>query len=103
MYAKLISVPCSDKNCNFYPREENRVSETKSPPLVNMALYDTLILVVALAMLLIGLQTFLDKDKRQVASEVIRATFLMVTGLYFLNFWRTEVSLSSTTSNSGSY
>jgi hypothetical protein len=65
-----------------------------------MALYDTLILVVALTMILIGLQTFLDKDKRQVSSEVIRATFLMVTGLYFLYFWYTEVNLSS--SNSGS-
>jgi hypothetical protein len=65
-----------------------------------MALYDTLILVVALTMILIGLQSFLDKAKRQVSSEVIRATFLMVTGLYFLNFWYTEVNLSS--SNSGS-
>lgn len=67
-----------------------------------MALYDTLILVVSLAMILIGLQSFLDKDKRQVVSEVIRATFLMVTGLYFLYFWYTEVSLSSSTNNSGS-
>ena len=67
-----------------------------------MALYDTLILVVALTMILIGLQAFFDKDKRQVASEVIRATFLMVTGLYFLNFWRTEVTLGSSSSNSGS-
>jgi hypothetical protein len=67
-----------------------------------MALYDTLILVVALAMLLIGLQTFLDKNKRQVVSEVIRATFLMVTGLYFLHFWYTEVTLGSSSSNSGS-
>jgi hypothetical protein len=67
-----------------------------------MALYDTLILVVALTLILIGLQSFLEKDKRQVSSEVIRATFLMITGLYFLYFWYTEVSLSST-SNSGSY
>ena len=67
-----------------------------------MALYDVLILVVSLAMILIGLQSFLDKDKRQVVSEVIKATFLMVTGLYFLYFWYTEVSLSSTPSNSGS-
>jgi hypothetical protein len=69
-----------------------------------MALYDTLILVVALTMTLIGLQSFLDKDKRQVSSEVIRATFLIVTGLYFLYFWYTQVSLvSNTGSNSGSY
>ena len=58
-----------------------------------MALYDTLILVVALAMIMIGLQNFLDKAKRQVPSEVIRATFLMVTGLYFLYFWYSQVTL----------
>jgi hypothetical protein len=68
-----------------------------------MALYDTLILVVALTMILIGLQSFFDKDKRQVSSEVIRATFLMVTGLYFLYFWYTEVSLSSTSNSGSSY
>jgi len=69
-----------------------------------MALYDTLIFVVGLTMVLIGLQTFLDKEKRKVSSEVIRATFLMVTGLYFLNFWRVEVALgSSTSSNYGGY
>jgi hypothetical protein len=68
-----------------------------------MALYDTLILVVALTMILIGLQSFFDNDKRQVSSEVIRATFLMVTGLYFLYFWYTEVSLSSTSNSGSSY
>ena len=69
-----------------------------------MALYDTLILVVALTMILIGLQSFFDEAKRQVSSEVIRATFLMVTGLYFLYFWYTQVSLvPNTGSSSGSY
>jgi hypothetical protein len=68
-----------------------------------MALYDTLILVVALAMLLIGLQTFLDKNKRQVVSEVIRATFLMVTGLYFLYFWYTQVTLVPNSTMGPSY
>ena len=67
-----------------------------------MALYDTLILVVSLTMILIGLQAFFDKDRRQVASEVIKATFLMITGLYFLHFWYTEVTLGSSSSNSGS-
>ena len=65
-----------------------------------MALYDTLILVVALTMLLIGLQAFFDPERRQVASEVIRATFLMVTGLYFLYFWYTEVTIPSNTGSS---
>ena len=62
-----------------------------------MALYDTLILVVALTMILIGLQAFFDPERRQVASETIKATFLMVTGLYFLYFWYTEVTISSNT------
>ena len=65
-----------------------------------MALYDTLILVVALTMILIGLQSFFDEAKRQVSSEVIRATFLMVTGLYFLYFWYTEVTIPSNTGSS---
>jgi len=68
-----------------------------------MALYDTLILVVALTMILIGLQSFLDKDKRQVSSEVIRATFLMVTGIYFAYFWYTQVNLVPNTSSNYGY
>ena len=69
-----------------------------------MALYDTLIFVVSLVMIMIGLQAFFDKNRRQVASEMIRATFLMVTGLYFLYFWYTQVSLvPNTGSSSGSY
>jgi hypothetical protein len=66
-----------------------------------MALYDVMILVVALTMILIGLQAFLDPDRRGVASEAIKATFLMVTGIYFLYFWYTEVTVS--TGNKGFY
>ena len=66
-----------------------------------MALYDTLILVLALTMILIGLQAFLDPVRRKVASEVLKATFLMVTGLYFLYFWYTEVTIF--TGNKGAY
>ena len=66
-----------------------------------MALYDVLILVLALSMILIGLQAFLDPARRQVASEVLKATFLMVTGLYLLYFWYTEVTIS--TGNKGAY
>lgn len=68
-----------------------------------MALYDTLIFVVGLTMVLLGLQAFFNKDRRKVSSEVITATFLMVTGLYFLYFWYTEVSLSSTSSSNYGY
>jgi hypothetical protein len=66
-----------------------------------MALYDILILVLALSMILIGLQAFLDPARRKVASEVLKATFLMVTGLYLLYFWYTEVTIS--TGNKGAY
>jgi len=66
-----------------------------------MALYDVLILVLALSMILIGLQAFLDPARRKVASEVLKATFLMVTGLYLLYFWYTEVTIS--TGNKGAY
>jgi uncharacterized membrane protein HdeD (DUF308 family) len=66
-----------------------------------MALYDILILVLALSMILIGLQAFLDPARRKVASEVLKATFLMVTGLYLLYFWYTEVTIS--TGNKGVY
>jgi len=54
-------------------------------------------------MILIGLQAFLDKDKRRVASEVIRATFLMVTGLYLLYFWYTQVTLGSSSNSAPLY
>lgn len=68
-----------------------------------MALYDTLILVVSLTMILISLQSFLDKTKRQVASEVIKATFLMVTGIYFFSFWYTQVTLVPNSTMGSSY
>jgi hypothetical protein len=60
-----------------------------------MALYDTLILVVALAMILIGLQTMLEPERREVPTEVIKSTFMVITGLYFLYFWYSEVSLGT--------
>ena len=66
-------------------------------------LVDILMLVVGLALLLIGLQTFLDPMKRKVPTEVIKATFVMVAGLFLVNFWYTSVSLSkvASTYNSG--
>ena len=58
-------------------------------------LLDILMLVVGMALLLIGLQeTFLDPEKRKIPKEVIKATFIMVTGLFLINFWYTSVSLS---------
>jgi hypothetical protein len=67
-------------------------------------LLDILMFVAGLALLLIGLQTFLDPVKRNVPTEVIKATFTMVAGIFLINFWYTSVSLSrGNTYNSASY
>ena len=67
-------------------------------------LLDILMLVAGVALLLIGLQTFLDPVKRKVPTEVLKATFTMVTGIFLVNFWYTSVSLSTgSTYNSSSY
>jgi apolipoprotein N-acyltransferase len=64
-------------------------------------LSDVIILVAAATLLLIGLQSFLDPMRRKVASEVLKATFLMVMGLYLAYFWYTGVS--ATRASGGSY
>jgi apolipoprotein N-acyltransferase len=58
-------------------------------------LSDIITLVAAMTLLLIGLQSFLDPSRRKVASEVLKATFLMVLGLYLAYFWYTGVSAST--------
>jgi len=70
-----------------------------------MELQGVLLLVVGLAMLLIGLQIFLDKTRRQVSTEVIKATFLMVTGLYltYLYYQLARAGSSATTSSNYGY
>jgi hypothetical protein len=70
-----------------------------------MELQGVLLLVVGLAMILIGLQIFLDKEKRKVSSEVISATLLMVTGLYltYLYYQLASAGVSTTSSNSYGY
>ena len=55
-------------------------------------LTDMMILVLAGALLVIGLQAFMNPDRRKVPSEVIKATFMMVAGLFFLYFWYMGVS-----------
>ena len=55
-------------------------------------LTDILILAAALVLLLVSLQAFLDPDRRKVASEVIRATFIAVLGLFLFWQWYSFVS-----------
>lgn len=68
-----------------------------------MLLSDMIILMAAVSLLLIGLQSFLDPVRRKVASEVLKATFLMVTGLYLAYYWYTGISAGTTTTSSYSY
>ena len=58
-------------------------------------LLDILMLTLGMALLLFGTQAFLDKDRRSVATEVIKATFQMVAGLFLVWFWYISVSASS--------
>jgi hypothetical protein len=57
-----------------------------------------LILAVALALLLFGLQSFLTAYRRKFANEMITAATLMVMGLFLIYFWTT---ISGTTSSNG--
>ena len=62
-------------------------------------LLDVLMLTLGLALLLFGLQAFLDKDRRAVSTEVIKATFQMVAGVFLVWFWYVSVRASSKGSN----
>ena len=45
-----------------------------------------------MTLIVTGLQAFMDPVRRAVSSEVIKATFMMVTGFFFLYYWYTGVS-----------
>jgi hypothetical protein len=64
-----------------------------------------LILVVALALMMFGLQTFLTSDRRKFANEMIKAAALVVMGLFLLYFWSkiAGVSASSGYNSRGGY
>jgi uncharacterized membrane protein len=67
-------------------------------------LLDILMFIVGMALILMGLQNFLNSQKRKVPTEVISATFMMIAGIFLVNFWYTSVSLSrGSTYNSTSY
>jgi uncharacterized membrane protein YozB (DUF420 family) len=59
-------------------------------------LSDFMILMMAVMLLLVGLQAFMDPERRAVASEVIKATFMMVAGFFFLYYWYVGVSYNKT-------
>ena len=54
-----------------------------------------LILVVAMALILFGLQSFLSADRRKFANEMIKASTLVVMGLFLLYFWTTISGVSA--------
>jgi uncharacterized protein YjeT (DUF2065 family) len=60
---------------------------------------DAILLALALVLLVVGLQAFFDPERRQVASEVIRATLFMVAGLYLLYYWYQGVAASKGSSS----
>ena len=58
-------------------------------------LLDVLMLTLGLTLMLFGLQSFLDKDRRAVSTEVIKATFQMVAGIFLVWFWYISTRASS--------
>jgi uncharacterized membrane protein len=62
-------------------------------------LSDILMLTMGIALLLFGLQAFLDKDRRAVATETIKATFQMIAGIFLVWFWYISVNASSMGNN----
>lgn len=54
-----------------------------------------LILAVALALMLFGLQSFLTAYRRKFAGEMIKAATLMVMGMFLIYFWSTISSVSA--------
>ena len=58
-----------------------------------------LILAVALALLLFGLQSFLTAYRRKFAGEMIKAATLVVMGLFLLYFWSTISGVASGMAN----
>lgn len=55
-------------------------------------LLDILLLAVAVSLLITSVQNFLDPDRRKVASEILRATFLGVAGLFLVYLYQANVS-----------
>lgn len=48
-----------------------------------------LIFVIGMALILFGLQSFLTAYRRKFANEMIKATTLIVMGVFLMYFWST--------------
>ena len=59
-----------------------------------------LIFVIGMALILFGLQSFLTAYRRKFANEMIKATTLLVMGVFLLYFWTT---ISGASAPSGGY
>ena len=55
----------------------------------------TVMLVLGMALFLFGIQMFLQKDRRKVASDMLKAATLGVAGLFLMYFWQAETQGSS--------
>jgi heme O synthase-like polyprenyltransferase len=49
-----------------------------------------MMLIIGIALILFGLQLFLQKDNRKVASEMLKAATLIITGLFMLYYWQMQ-------------
>jgi len=60
---------------------------------------DVLILVVGITLMLFGLQAFMTSNRRRLGSEMIKATTLMIMGIYLIYYASTNFSLGTGSSN----
>lgn len=58
-------------------------------------LSDLLTLAAAMVLIIMGLQSFMDPERRKVSSEVIKSTLMMVLGLFLMYTWYRGVSVST--------
>ena len=66
-------------------------------------LSDAIILVLALTLIVVGVQNMLDPQRRQVASEAIKSTLMVIAGLYFVYYWYAGVAAGKTSSGGYGY
>lgn len=62
-----------------------------------------LILAVALALMMFGLQSFLTAYRRKFAGEMIKAAALMVMGLFLMYFWSTIANIQASSGGNTRY
>ena len=52
-----------------------------------MALPDMIVLIVGMALILIAIQTLIDKHSRSQPRAVVRAVFTAMAGVFLMFFW----------------